>query len=309
MSRDGLEFGKMFDDLLDQKGRHRGGALGRNHVEERSPKLRASRSHQALDKMPCASIEFELDLTKISHELRLFGIHAAAQSRAAEALQNSLHPLEFLHLVLEDEKLARKDRLAKSLATRAKFRHQADLEDWDSSTDRGISSAKLKELGLLAFVQSNQNLLLLGRTGEGKTHLAISLGRRICHEGFSLAFLPMQLLFEEVLASRASGKLLGFFSRLNQTKVLVLDDFGLRNYSHDEASVLVEILEARSKKGPVIVTSQVDPKGWIKLFEDPVIGEAIVDRLVNPSQKILLKGGSYRERLNTKNLAQKGVLK
>ena len=83
-------------------------------------------------------------------------------------------------------------------------------------------------------------------------------------------------------------------------------------YTHEEANVLVELLEGRVKKGPIIVTSQVDPKGWLKLFEDPVIAEAIVDRMINPSQKIRLTGGSYRERLNLlpggKAIAQEAML-
>jgi DNA replication protein DnaC len=62
--------------------------------------------------------------------------------------------------------------------------------------------------------------------------------------------------------------------------------------------VLVEVLEERYRKGSVIVTSQVDDKGWKKLFEDPVVAEAIVDRLTHPSQKLVLGGGSYRERLS-----------
>jgi DNA replication protein DnaC len=234
---------------------------------------------------------------KISHELRLFGVHEALAARAEQAVSRNLHPLEFLHLVLEDEKLYRHGRLAKSLTTRAKFRHAVDVEDWDSSYDRGISSARMKELLALSFFHAKENLLLLGKTGEGKTHLAIAIGRRLCDNAQSVAFLPMQLLFEEVLAARTAGKLLGFLTRLNQTKVLILDDFGLRNYTHDEATILVELLEGRSRKGPVVVTSQVDPNGWYKLFEDPVIAEAIVDRLKSPSLKIQLKGGSYRERL------------
>ncbi|MBK9038360.1 MAG: ATP-binding protein [Bdellovibrionales bacterium] len=141
-------------------------------------------------------------------------------------------------------------------------------------------------------------MIILGRTGEGKTHLAITLGRKICQENLSVSFLPVNLMFEEVLAARSSGKMIGFLTRLNSTQVLILDDFGLRQYSHEEANVLVELLEARARKGPVIVTSQIDPKGWFKLFEDPVIAEAIVDRMINPSQRINLKGGSYREKLN-----------
>lgn len=233
----------------------------------------------------------------LSHSLRLFGVHGAFERRSHQAESEGLSPIEFLRLILEDEIIARKDRTAKMLLTRAKFRSQADLEDWDQSFDRGLSKAKLKDLGALSFYHANENLLVLGKTGEGKSHLAVSLGRRLCAENASTVFLPVNYLFEEVLAARTSGKYLNYVKRLGLAKVLILDDFGLRNYTHDEANVLVDILEDRHRKGSVILTSQVDPKGWIKLFEDPVIAEAIVDRLVNPSQRIILKGGSYREKL------------
>lgn len=236
----------------------------------------------------------------MAQRLRLFGVHACLERRAEQALKDNLHPLEFLHLVLDDENLQRKDRLAKSLLTRAKFRVQADLEDWDMSFDRGITKQKLRDLGALNFYQAKQNLIILGSTGEGKTHMAVSLGRRLCRENLSAIFLPINFMFEEVHAARAAGKYLGYIKRLSQAKVLIMDDFGLRNYTHDEATVLVDILEDRTQKGPVIVTSQVDPKGWTKLFEDPVIAEAFVDRVINPSQKILLKGGTYRDKLQVK---------
>jgi len=248
----------------------------------------------------------------IANELKLFGVHQNLEARAAEAVAQNLHPLEFLNLLLQDEKLYRKDRLSKSLTKRAKFRHQADMEDWDTSYERGLTKAKLKELALLAFQKNKQNLIILGKTGEGKTQLAISIGRRACREGQSVGFLPVNLMFEEVLAARAAGKLLGYLHKLNQTQMIILDDFGLRGYSHEEANVLVELLEGRVKKGPVIITSQVDPKGWHKLFEDSVIAEAIVDRMINPSQRLQLKGGSYRERLNLpktgNSLAETNVL-
>ena len=183
--------------------------------------------------------------------------------------------------------------------TRAKFRSVADLEDWDQSYERGLTKAKLRELSAMSFVQSNENMLILGRTGEGKTHLAVGLGRRLCAENISTFFVPVNFLFEEVQAAKVAGKYLQYVKRLSQVRVLILDDFGLRNYTHDEANVLVDILEDRHKKGSVIVTSQADPKGWPKLFEDPLIAEAIVSRLEHPSQKLILKGGNYREKLQT----------
>jgi DNA replication protein DnaC len=242
-----------------------------------------------------------VDQTKLlAHQLRLLGMHAHLERRATEALASQLHPLEFLRLLLEDEILARKDRVAKMLATRAGFRCSAELEDWDTTYDRGIPKAKLKELGTLSFISSKENLLLLGKTGEGKSHLAVAIGRRLCAENVKTIFVPVNHLFEEIAAAKAAGKYLSLIRQFNKAKVLILDDFGLRSYTHNEATALVDLLEDRYQRGVVIVTSQVDHRGWLKLFEDPVVAEAIVDRLVHPSQRIVLKGGSYRERLAPK---------
>ena len=238
-------------------------------------------------------------MRNISHQLRLFGVHAGFEARANQAAADGLSHLEFLRLVLEDEVLQRKERVAKALTTRAKFRSAAALEDWDQTFDRGLTKAKLRDLATHSFVQSNENLLILGRTGEGKTHLAVALGRRLCAENISTLFLPTNFLFEEVQAAKASGKYLAYVKRLTGVRALILDDFGLRNYTHEEANVLVDLLEDRHRKGSVIVTSQADPRGWAKLFEDPLIAEAIVNRLEHPSQRLNLKGGSYRDKLQT----------
>ena len=119
-------------------------------------------------------------------------------------------------------------------------------------------------------------------------------------------FLPVNFLFEEIQAAKAAGRYLNYVRSLIKAKVLILDDLGLRNYTHEEATSLIDILEERYHKAPLIVTSQVEPQGWLKLFEDPVIGEAIVDRLIHPAQKITLKGEkSYREKLSEKKAGLK----
>jgi DNA replication protein DnaC len=74
--------------------------------------------------------------------------------------------------------------------------------------------------------------------------------------------VPVNFLFEEVQAAKAAGKYLQYIKRLSQVRALILDDFGLRSYSHEEANVLVDLLEDRHRKGSVVVTSQADPKGW-----------------------------------------------
>lgn len=243
-----------------------------------------------------------LDQVKnLSHQMRLFGIHEACERRASEALSQQLHPLEFLRLVLEDEALSRKDRRARALITKAHFRFRADLEDWDLSFHKDLPKAKIKELSQLSFFHNLENLLILGKTGAGKTYLAIALGKRLCQEGHSTVFVPVNFLFEEIQAAKAAGRYLHYVKDLCKTKALILDDLGLRNYTHEEATSLMDILEERYQKAPLIVTSQVEPQGWLKLFEDPVIAEAIVDRLIHPCQKITLKGErSYRETIKEK---------
>lgn len=236
----------------------------------------------------------------LTHQMRLFGFHAACERRAEESLAQGLHPLEFLRLLLEDEQLMRRDLVAKRLITRAKFRSYADLEDWDQSFDRGLPKARLKELFSLAFFHNRENLLILGKTGAGKTRLAMSVGRRLCQEGFSTRFLSVHLFFEELTAERSAGRYLAYLKQLTKVHALILDDLGVRSYSHAEATALLDLLEERYQKGSVLITSQVDPKGWLTLFEDPVIGEAIVDRLKHPSQEVVLTGGSYRPKLDAK---------
>ena len=93
-----------------------------------------------------------------------------------------------------------------------------------------------------------------------------------------------------------SGRYLKFIRRLSKAKALILDDFGLRVYTHDEATVLLDLVEERYGKGVTIITSQVAPIGWIKLFEDPVVAEALVDRLCNPACIIEMDGDTYRKK-------------
>jgi DNA replication protein DnaC len=236
-------------------------------------------------------------IEQIAYEMRLFGIKAAAARRCQEALASGMHPCELVRLLIEDEKNYRRQMVAKRLSSRAKFRSDCQLEDWDMGQDRGISKAKLKDLGLLNFFHKKENLIIEGKTGVGKTHLAIALGKRICDEGASTRFFSTNLFFEEASAEKTAGKYLPFIRNLAKTAVLILDDFALRNYTHDEANILLEVIEERYNKGITIVTSQVSPAGWPGLFEDPVIAEAIIDRLKNPSETIKIGGSSYRKKM------------
>jgi len=86
-----------------------------------------------------------------------------------------------------------------------------------------------------------------------------------------------------------------FLKKLSNAEILILDDFGLRKYTHEEATLLYQIIEDRYQKGSTIITSQIKPQGWKDLFDDEVMAEAIIDRLSANAHVIELKSSSYRK--------------
>lgn len=106
----------------------------------------------------------------------------------------------------------------------------------------------------------------------------------------------MNYLFSQIKAAEKAGTYLSYLKRLGQVPLLILDDFGLRSYTHHEATLLYQILEDRYQRGSTIITTQTKPLGWKDLFEDPVIAESIIDRILPCSHQIEFKStaDSYR---------------
>jgi DNA replication protein DnaC len=237
------------------------------------------------------------EVKTIAHELRLYGIHNAVERRMEAYKMDPSDPLGLILRILEDEKQHRKNALAKTLDKKANFRRESLLENWDTSFDRGLSKTRIRELSELGFWQLKKNLIIVGSTGAGKTQLAIALGKVACQMELSVQFASVQHLLQEAAAERAAGRLQKWLRKLKKIDVLILDDFALRPYTHDEAVFLVDLVEDRYRKGIHIVTSQVDVEGWRTLFEDAVVADALVDCLKSPSETVVLTGTSYRQRL------------
>lgn len=229
------------------------------------------------------------------NQLKLFGISKTLDYRLTEIDSENLSFTEALALLLEDESLYRKNKRFERLKRSASFSQGAYLESFDFATNRGISKAQLKKLESLEFLDHSQNIIVFGPTGVGKSFLAQAIGFKACQQGMETKFFPINKLFLEAEAQAACGNTLGFLKKIRKQKVLILDDFGLRNYTHPEASLLLDILEERYQVATTIITSQIKPLGWKDLFEDQVIAEAILDRLINCAHIFELKGGSFRK--------------
>jgi DNA replication protein DnaC len=235
------------------------------------------------------------EVTTLLQELKLYGIKEAIDYRLTEAIQSNLSFQEFLLMILSDEKIYKQNARSERLRKRAHFRDKVYLEEFEASSKRGVSRSSIQQFKSFSFIRNNENLLLIGGTGGGKTFLAQAIGNSACLAGFESIFISVNNLFREVASAEASGKYLSYLKKLRRTKLLILDDFGLRNYTHLEATILLDILEERYRKTSLIITSQVKPQGWKSLFEDEVIAEAILDRIESCAHTIKLKGDSYRK--------------
>ena len=235
------------------------------------------------------------------NDLKFFGIKESFEYRVKEAEESALSHEEFLICLLEDERLYRRNRRCEMLRKRAKFRTSAYLENFECSPSRAVGKSTLQSFKSLQFVKNRENIIFLGGTGVGKSFLAQAIGHEACAQGIEVFFIAANRLFKELELAEAQGTYLNYMNRLRKRmELLIIDDFGLRNYSHQEANVLYEILEDRYRHGPLIVTSQVRPGGWKMLFEDQVIAEAIWDRLTACAQVVEVKGASYRGRQEAK---------
>jgi DNA replication protein DnaC len=231
-------------------------------------------------------------------DMRLKGMADYLRRWLADPGQQRLAPLELVGLMADAEWLQRENARLTSRLRRARLKHAATLEDIDYTGPRGFARDAIHQLQSSVWIQQNQNLIVTGPTGVGKSYLACAFGQKACRDGFTVAYHRVSRLLEQAAQARADGSLPDFYRRLAKTRLLVLDDFGLEVLSAHDRKVLLEILEDRYGSGSTIVTSQLEVENWHATIGDPTIADATLDRLVHNAHRIKLSGPSLRKTKN-----------
>jgi DNA replication protein DnaC len=216
------------------------------------------------------------------------------QLRLDQAQQAKFSYLEFLELLLEDEIGRRAASALASRLSKAHFEEQRTLEEFDWLFNPSIPAAQIRDLANCQFVARKESILLCGPVGVGKTFIAQALGHQACRLGYSVLFTKTGRLLSDLGGGHADGTWDIRMRRYLHPDVLILDDFGLREFSLRQAEDLYELICERSRSGSIIVTSNRSPQDWYPLFPDPALAESTLDRLVNRSHHVTLVGRSYR---------------
>jgi DNA replication protein DnaC len=228
------------------------------------------------------------------HELRLPGMAAALEEQLCSADIESLCFEDRLALLLEREITAREDRRLTRLLQLAKLRQSAAVEDLDFRTPRGLERSLVLRLAGCAWIRAHQSVLVSGATGTGKSFLACALGQAACRHGLSVRYWRFSRLLDDLALGRADGSYPKRLEKLSKTELLILDDFGLAPLTDAERRDLLEVLEDRYGRRATLVTSQLPFEHWHEIVGDATFADAILDRLIHHSHRIILKGASMR---------------
>ena len=166
---------------------------------------------------------------------------------------------------------------------------------------RNLDRTQILRLANCEFVTKNQNVLITGSTGVGKSFLGTALGYQACIEGFKVSYYNTSKLFAKLKMAKADGSYLRELAKLERQDVLILDDFGLQALDGQNRITLLEIIEDRHNNGSIIVTSQIPVQGWYDIIGEKTIADAVLDRLIHNSHRIELSGESMRKK-RSKNI-------
>ena len=183
----------------------------------------------------------------------------------------------------------------KRLLSNAKLKINGCVEDIDFKTPRGIDKSVILRLANCEWIKSAQNIIITGPTGVGKTYLTCALANRACRMGFSVFYIRIPKLFQELTIARGDGSYPKIMNKLLKAKVLILDDLGLTPMTAPERRDLLEVIEDRHGFCSTIVATQLSIESWHDNIRDPTIADAILDRLIHNAHKINLKGDSMRK--------------
>src|SRR6187455_1484758 len=211
------------------------------------------------------------------------------------AAQGVDHPTYLLRLA-ELELLDRERRLVERRIRQARFPAVKSLDSFDFAAIPALNKMLVLELARGEYVGRRENVIALGPSGTGKTHVALGLGLAACQKGLPVGFVTAAALVHELLEARDERRLLRLHARLAGCKLLIVDELGYVPLSPNGAELLFEVFSRRYERGSVIVTSNLPFDEWTSVFGSDRLTGALLDRLTHHVHILEMNGESYRLR-------------
>ena len=201
---------------------------------------------------------------------------------------------DFLSEILQYETEMRSQNGIKKRTRRAKFPYQKTLDELVVSELPDAAQKQFQNLRSLDFIKNNQNIIMSGNPGTGKTHLAIGLGIKACQLGYNVHFAHIPDLIIELKEAKNERTLGRLKDRFERYELIILDELGYISFDKEGAELLFNLISARTEHASTIFTTNMSFERWDEIFHDPVLTAAMVDRITHKSFVINMNGQSYR---------------
>ena len=230
-------------------------------------------------------------------KMRLNGMKRAYESSFETRNQDTFTNDEFIAWLIESEDNGRNNSRTERLLKNAKFHYQASLEEICYTGDRNIDRNLLSRLSDCSFIDRNENILITGCTGTGKSFLATALGHQSCIKGYKVLYYNLGKLFQKLMMAKADGSYIKELNKIESHDLLIIDDFGLQAINNEKQMILMDLIEDRNQKRATIFCSQLPVKNWYNLIEEKTIADAILDRIIHSAIRFELQGESMRKKM------------
>ena len=226
--------------------------------------------------------------------LRLGGMAKTLPARYQEARTQETDCLLFLEALLQDEWAKRKDTLLNRRVKLARLPFLSTLEGFDFTFNPELPKQKIQELVTSRFVQQNENLLLIGPPGVGKTRVAVSVGLAAIENGYSVFYRSAFDLVEEMHDAAKADNRKKYVHSLARHQLLIIDELGMKVMPPYAADDLLEIIHRRYAKTATLIATNRPIEDWGTILGDNAATSAILDRFLDNALVLPFKGKSYR---------------
>jgi len=213
-----------------------------------------------------------------------------ARQCAAEGVDH----VRYLLRLAELELIERERRMVERRIKEAKFPAVKSLDSFDFLALPSLNKALVLELARSEYVARRENIIAVGNSGTGKTHIAIGLGLAACQKGLSVGFTTAAAMVHELIEARDEKRLLRQQRQLTNYKLLIIDELGYVPLSQTGAELLFEVFSQRYERGATIVTSNLPFDEWTSVFGSERLTGALLDRLTHHVHILEMNGESYR---------------
>jgi DNA replication protein DnaC len=228
-------------------------------------------------------------------ELRLPGLRQQFRALAREAADKEMDYTYFLRSCLEQELHDRHQKKQRVLLRQAKFPSPKTLADFNFIKAPQLPKMKILKLAEGSFINRHENIICIGNSGAGKSHIAIALGVAVIQAGFRVRFISVMQLLQELKLAEAEYRLPRYLKNWNKINLVILDELGYVPLG-DNGKLLFHFISQRYEQGSLIITSNLEFSRWVEVLQDPALTSALLDRLTHHSHILLFEEESYRFR-------------